>query len=478
MLKHIIKKEIVERIDKTADKSIFTEDVIDSYIVSKAFYDRFFFVHHYLNDNSYIIEWLKKESPKYFEELRWALDRGEDINLIIPRWHSKTTGILIWILHSILYQTTTGILYISKESLGKKWIWRIRWELETNKKILADFWNLVPKNSDDKKDKNLKKRQQNFLEFLNGCWLQTLAFGQSPRWQRPTKVIIDDPQDNKDVRNRDVVERFNQWIFTSLYNTLLPWWSMCVVGTIVWEMCLVKFLRDERKRHTIEREACTEDFENVLRPEMRPKEALIKRKEQIGSANFNQEFRNIALQRWNSLIKDEWIKIYTEEELPLHFEFIVIGIDPAQSEKEQADYTWYCVLGKKDNKAYILKSGQIRLSPMKNEEFVYNLYLQYKPQYNCRYFLRKEDNIEIGMWQHLKDRGCALESVRATSDKYTRLLEQAPKIEMWNVYFGNDDKELIYQLTHFPDVEHDDIMDAFVWAIWEKKKTGFWRCGR
>lgn len=43
-------------------------------------------------------------------------------------------------------------------------------------------------------------------------------------------------------------------------------------------------------------------------------------------------------------------------------------------------------------------------------------------------------------------------------------------MEFGKVFFiKGRDEELIYQLCNFPDVEHDDIMDAFVYAIMKKK---------
>lgn len=46
--------------------------------------------------------------------------------------------------------------------------------------------------------------------------------GQAVRGQRPTKIIFDDPQENKDVMTKAIVDKFNTRVFSSLYNTLLP----------------------------------------------------------------------------------------------------------------------------------------------------------------------------------------------------------------------------------------------------------------
>lgn len=439
------------------------------------FHDRFFFVDTFLEPFTYVIEETKLNCPWYFEELWECLDNGGDIDLIVPRWHAKTTGILIWILHSICYGTTKGILYIAKWDLGQKWLGRIRWELETNELIIAFFGNLVPSNSEDVKDKRLKKRHSTFLEFTNGCRLQTLSMGQTVRWWRPNKVIIDDPQENKDVMNKRVVDKFNSRVFTSLYNTLLPWWSMACVGTIVWELCLVKFLRDEKHWRTIEHQACDENFENILRPEMRGDWKLQARREAIWTANFNQEYRNIPLQFTNAIIKMEWIRHYTLdwlgwEMLPDKFDKLVLAIDPAQTASEMSDFTGRCLTWHVGNNRYVIKAWQVKLSPLQNEEYIYSMYLRFKPTY-----VLQESNMEAGIIEHLKKKWVRIESITATKDKYTRLADIAYMIEFGNVFFAPDiEDELLYQITHFPDTQHDDVQDAFVYSVMWWKSRAVW----
>ena len=87
----------------------------------------------------------------------------------------------------------------------------------------------------------------------------------------------------------------------------------------------------------------------------------------------------------------------------------------------------------------------------------------------------KEDNVEVKMTDDLKADWLPIESVWAHKDKYTRLLWIAWIIEVWDVYFlKNWQDTLIEQLINFPDVEHDDEMDAFVYAMIEAQKWLEW----
>lgn len=192
------------------------------------------------------------------------------------------------------------------------------------------------------KDKRLKKWRGKQLELLNGCWLKTLSKGRKVRGQRPNKIIFDDPQDYADVENPRIVKKFNRWAMSSLYNTLPPTGSMCVLGTIIGKNCFVKWLRDESGWKTIEYEACDREFGNILWPEMWTKEKLEERLRKVGSAIFNQEYRNIPLDTDDAVIREEWIKTWTI--LPEKFDFKIMAVDPKSSLKQKGDYMGVAIL--------------------------------------------------------------------------------------------------------------------------------------
>jgi len=480
MYRILNEKEIEEQRQRIDDMS---PEEYDQFVLSRGFDDTWFFADYFLETFGYIITEERVKNPWYFELIWSKLDAGEDINLILPRWHAKTTAVLIWILKQLCYAKVRKLLYIAAKTLWQQGIGKLRWELETNKEIRRLFGNLVPANSDNVKDKRLKRWRDSELELLNGTSVQTLSKWEKVRGQRPNKILFDDPQDNKEVKNRKLVKEFNERVFTSLYNTLLPGGSMCVLWTIIGKACLVLYLKNTKKRPTLERVACDENYNNVLRPEMWSAQSLRERKEGkmvinpdtgeeqrkegIGTANFNQEFRNIPISSEDALIKDERIKYWTKDMFPERWDRIILGIDPAQKEKEASDPTGVCVVAFSGEKAFVFSSKSIKLSPMKNEAYIEEQYKLYNPDR-----VVKEDNVEAGITEHLKDKWLRVQSVTATVDKYTRLLEVAPKIEFGNVYFNTTwCGELIYQLTTYPDVEHDDEMDAFVRCLLSKKRT-------
>lgn len=99
------------------------------------------------------------------------------------------------------------------------------------------------------------------------------------------------------------------------------------------------------------------------------------------------------------------------------------------------------------------------------------VYDKYQPD-----IILQEDNIEVTMIDNLKKRGLPMRGIHSTKDKYTRLLNVQPSFENLKVFFRIEkDSDLIWQLTNFPDVDHDDIMDALVFillSIKKKRKVG------
>jgi len=268
---------------------------LDHYIYCKGYYDIEFFT------DTLLTEWKEHpvsgkfvKTPWYHKEIWKAIDDDQKLlNIIIARWHGKTTALLMYMIHSICYRKHKVILYLASWELGKMGLGKIRREFEVNEDLLRIFGNLVPSNSDDLKDRKLSRWRQQEMEFLNGIVIRTMTCGQKIRWHRPSLIIWDDVQENSDVKNPIIVEEFNRWMWTSLDKTLMPWGKKVILGTIVGNICYVNYLKNKGVR-TIEYTACDEDFGNILRPEMFTKE-FFQEEAEFDLDDFNQERRNIPM---------------------------------------------------------------------------------------------------------------------------------------------------------------------------------------
>ena len=402
--------------------------------------------------------WILIRSAQFHLEIWEQFKKEGNSNIICPRWHAKTTCTLIYIIHSLIYRTHPKILYIASAGLWEESIGRIREQLENNELIKYVFGELVPKNQSE--NKNSKKWRQRHLELLNDTVIETIPKGWSVRWRRPNLIVGDDVEEQKDVANRILAEKTQRWFFTALYNTLLPWGKIIMLGTIVGELCLVKYLRDVKKWKTIEYKAINND--KALWEEMWPLEALYKRREELWTAAFNQEFMNIPLLSGESIIKNEWIRRY--HDLP-RLNKVVCGVDPSLSIKELADFTWIVVGALGNNwKKYILYSENFKGSI---NQLIDRLHWIYK-EFNVTQFLVENVGIiDTLVRANLSKANLPVIGVNPKQkDKATRLREISGQVEFWNVEFGwVGGEELIEQLRLFPDVAHDDLVDGFIYTI-------------
>lgn len=406
------------------------------------------------------------DTPYYHYEIRDSLAGTKDSNIIVARWHGKTTCIWIYFIRSLIYCPEDTILYVASATLWEEVIGKIMREFENNARLVEVYGNLVPANSDDVKDKRLKKWRSKKLELLNWGDIMTVSKWQSVRGKRRRLVVLDDPQENKEVRNKRVVDRFNERVFSSLYNTMMPWGRMIVVGTIIGNMCLVKYLRDELKRRTVEYKAI--EGWKPIRPEMRSMEELEERKKSIWTALFNQEFMNIPYSYEERVISESWIRYWAENINIDDLDYRILSIDPAISQKTSADYIGICAIWHYEQDRVLLYSAQKKMTMEALTDMIVEMHAKYK--FN-------EIRVESIAFQQmlramLSKRWLPVVQVTPHKDKYTRLMEVAHHLEFWKVLFRRIwDEELIYQLTNFPDVEHDDIMDAFVYCLMPKQAS-------
>ena len=432
------------------------------YVYGKWYYDKNFFWDFFL--------WhLKgKKTPDLHFEIWNALWWEENTCIICPRWHWKTTSILIDMMHSLVYKLYWSQLYIASAWLWSETLWKIKYELETNELINSVFWNLVPKLDANAKELTwTRKWKEKMLELTNWESIETLTKWNPVRWKRPRRIVVDDLDENKDVMNKSFVDKTRTWFFSSLYNTLLPWWKIVILWTIVWNMCMVKHIKDTKDWNIIEYKAINNWV--PLWPEMWSLEELEKRKREIGSTLFNQEFMNIPFQAENTIVKQEHIN-YFEYKWET-FDYVNIWVDPAISEKTNSDAFAITISGEIWKKKYIIESLELHWKnkdPFAATRTVRSLYDKYKAN---------KVTIETVAFQKVmsklfKQEWLAVTEVNPSRDKITRLMEHQWDFEQWNIYFNREKTfDLVDQLLQFPDVEHDDLVDSMVYSFRKVKKS-------
>lgn len=477
----MLKEWEIEMLEETWIDKMLTGDEHAQYIYSKGFYDIEFFTDYFLSHHK-TDNWKYVASPDFHKEVLWYYTWHQelDINLIIARQHAKTTITWFYMLWKVLYYPWTSILYIAWKWLWEKTLWKMRRELEVNELLIGVFGWLAPQNSDDPRDAKLLRWRQREMEMLNWSYVESLSSWQKARWTRFNEIVVDDPQENKDVENPKQAQAFIDW-----YDTTIEWLNKdlrtIVVWTIVGELCFVKFLRDKRKWFTVEYAWCDAKLNNVLWNWFWSKELFAKKrdwyyyidprtwlekfKRWMWTANFNQEFRNIPKSKEDRIVKEYWIKYHIWFQ---HFDKIIMAIDPATWIKEKNDFTWIVVCWLIWNNVYEIYSTGLKLTPNKLLKAVYDIFLKYRPD-----VVIKEANKETKLAEDLIIKWVPLMDIWTSKDKFVRLESVASLIESWFCYFlqrdenkeVDENKDLITQLVNFPETTHDDVMDAWVMCM-------------
>lgn len=188
---------------------------------------------------------VQHESADFHFELWKNYFSGEDTLSIVGRAQAKTTNVSkMATSYALCFGLEPSILLIATRALGEEIIGDIREELEANELIQFIFGDLVPKSSAAAKGKKWRGRE---LQLLNGSEIKSISKNEPIRGKRPTKIIVDDPEENSDVKNPKIAREFYYWMFTAVYPALADGGSMFVLGTMIGKICFVNQLKQQHK---------------------------------------------------------------------------------------------------------------------------------------------------------------------------------------------------------------------------------------
>jgi predicted phage terminase large subunit-like protein len=139
------------------------------------------------------------------------------------------------------------------------------------------------------------------------------------------------------------------------------------------------------------------------------------------------------------------------------------GIDLAISEKETADYFVLITIGTDANgNIYILDLYRDRLSFKSQQEIIKIKAQQWQPV---------SIGVEINQYQRalaqelIRTTNLPIRELQTTKDKVIRAQRRSALFENKKVFLRKDMTAFIDELCLFPDASHDDIFDAFDFAV-------------
>jgi predicted phage terminase large subunit-like protein len=336
-------------------------------------------------------------------------------------------------------------------------------------------------------DSSSKSVSDFHIEGHNGSMV-CVGAGGSITGRGADLIIIDDPHKNAAEANSTVIRNnIWEWFRSTVYTRLEPNGNIIIIMTRWHEDDLCGRIMnsdDSENWNIIELKAIAEEGDILKR---KPGQALwnsrySKRKlneikNSIGNYWFSalyQQSPSISegsiFQRNNfkyfSISDDKYIlhsepqKVFLKNRLP-----VFCTVDLAATVSEMSDYTviiTYSVTS--DNQILILDIIREKFETNKHFSIILNHFHKWQP------ILIGIESVQyqMSLVKSLSERGIPVKPLKASSDKVSRALGIAAKMELGEVFFLNN-ADWLYkferELIEFPKSKHDDQVDAFSYIL-------------
>jgi len=422
---------------------------------------------------TYVPHYFTTEPAEFHEEvIELTKVRDEPVIIAAPREHAKSTLCTFAVpVADICLERKHFIIIVSDtEDLAADFNVFIQLELQENERILADFGNL----------KGYKWESKDFTT-RNGIRVKARGRGQRLRgirnrqW-RPDRVIIDDFENDKNVKNPKLIKEAVDWILTAVLGSLAEGYSLMMIGTVLAKKSVLTWFlnakdeNDEPLFITRVYKAIKDDG-SPLWPAKWPIERLLKKKRQIGTLNFNKEFQNDPKDE-EGLFREEWFKYYAPEEIAGKSLAIYDAGDASVGKNESADYRAFVKVGRApDGTIYVLHADIKKRSV---DSFVTTAYIRQDEQ--PALVIGVETNsfqavliILFNNEAKIRGRHLPIKEIDNTVNKEIRITRLSPFVERGVIRFrkGHSDQDLLVeQLIYFPSTTvNDDGPDALEMAV-------------
>lgn len=414
-------------------------------------------------------------APFHYELVKMLDERGEVVTpaaVAAPREFAKSTVCSFgYVLHQICFgKRRFAIIGSDTEDLASDLTGYLYLELLYNERLHQDFGELV-------------KPNKSVDDFVTKNDIRVKARGRGQRVRglkhkqyRPDLVILDDLENDVNVRNPEMVAQVLDWVKSAVYPSLDSRGTLMVIGTILrWRSALHLMLTspEEPYCHFNRRvyRAIQEDGSSLW--EARHSLPRLKLQKQLmGSVAFNREKMNEPVPE-KGLFQEEWIHYYHPDSLKDR-DLVVVGFfDPSLETGAASDYKAWITVGwdRQEMVFYVMDAFIQRATLEQTLRAIFNRHRQYGYR-----LLGVEDNL----FQRLllkefdrlgKELGLALpvKGVTHRVAKETRVASLSPLLERGKIRFirGHSDQELlIEQILYFPSrTLHDDGPDALEGAV-------------
>jgi predicted phage terminase large subunit-like protein len=396
-----------------------------------------------------------------------------------PREFAKTTVCSFgYVLHQICFGKRRFIIIGSDtEDLASDITGYIFLELLYNERIRQDFGELV-------------KGSGAVDDFITSNDVRVKARGRGQRLRglkhrqwRPDLVILDDLENDLNVRNPSIVRQILEWITSAVYPSMESSGSLLIIGTILRRGSALDVMlksEDEPYCHFFRNiyRAITNEGKSLWEAR-HPISTLLRQKQLMGTNAFNQEKMNEPVHE-AGVFRQEWIRYYHPDSLK-DKELVVFGFfDPSLESGASSDYKAFLTVGLAINEMiFYVMDAFIQKTTLENTlRTIANRFKEYG-----HHVIGVEDNLFQRLLLTEFDRlgketglNIPIKGVTNKVAKEARIISLSPLLERAKIRFirGQSDQELlIEQLLYFPSKTiNDDGPDALEGCVQMHKIFG------
>jgi hypothetical protein len=218
-----------------------------------------------------------------------------------------------------------------------------------------------------------RRSAQEFVTTRHGFRLAT-SVGGVLTGRGADLIIIDDALKPNEALSDSIRKSVNEWFDNSLYSRLNDKERSCIViimqrvhqddlvghvlGQEEWNLLKLQAIAEQDEVFEIETPLGRRTFRrpagDLLHPEREPREVIDRIRQTLGEYNFAGQYQQEPAPAGGGLVKAEWLKTYTDANLPERFEQVVQSWDTANKPTELADYSVCTTWGVKDKRFYLL----------------------------------------------------------------------------------------------------------------------------
>ena len=393
--------------------------------------------------------------------LKWECKR---IMISVPPQHWKSTiSTQRFPLFAHLQDPTLNIVSASYSGdLAKSHLWKIRQIVESPQfKVLWKPLNLIKNDSQE-------------YQLKEGWSYYSVGVGWGLTG-RPIDIgIIDDVHKDRAEYESDTIRNWVWDWYSSVFQSRLHKDSIIIgVMTRWWEDDLFwRILEAEWEIwEVINIPVYNDDKTETIFPERFPLDFMKEKEKAMMARDFQSLYMWDPINEWGWSFKKDYFMEY-ENPPPLESLKVYTFIDPAISQKQEADFTAIVTIGiDQNNRIYVLDIFHERVEPSDSINALFEIVKKYRPD---RVWVevvafQKMLALEIRKQMNIRNTFFNLDEITPMWEKNSRIktiLEpRYSNINILHPKYNKNTKDLELELLKFPNAKNDDMIDALASCI-------------